>query len=324
MQKIFILVFYLLLNIHSLFAEESFPNKPIQLVVGFGVGGSSDRLARVMEPFLHNLLKTPIKIINFEAKGSKLAASYFLAQPDDGYTIFCSTFNPYLAHTILVENAPYSIDDFTFINLQWFDKDIIAVNIASSFYSLKDLLVSIKKKNKKLTFAVMEDSSGHLLLKMLLHYYKIDKKYVTIKLFNNGKTARDAIKNQDVDAIIISSQGSELIRENIRTLAVFSDERDPQWDVPTVNEALKPLGFQVPLVSGSMRGFAVQKSFEKKHPKRYAFLVQTFLKILAKKEVQKKLRNEHIGGVWIGPKKSQQLIHDSFNVYKQHAHFLRN
>lgn len=305
-------------------ANESFPTKPVRLIVGFGVGGSSDRLARAMEPFLHQLLKTPIEIINVEGEGSKAAASYFLAQPDDGYTIFCSTFTPYLAHTILVEDASYRIEDFDFINIQWFDHDIIAVNVASSFHSLKELLLMAKEGKRTVTFAVMENSSGHLLLKMLLHSLGIPEKNVTITLFNNGKTARDAIKNQTVDAIIISSQGSELVRESIRTLAVFSAERHPKWDVPTVNEALEPLGFHVPLFVGSMRGFAVHKHLKEKYPERYTFLVQTFLKVLAKKEVQKHLREERIGSVWVGPQKSKQLIHDSFSIYQQHAHLLRD
>lgn len=324
MLRSFLLIVFLSLGSLTLNAKESFPEKPLRLVVGFGVGGSSDRLARAMEPFLHQLLKTPIEILNFEGEGSKVAASYFLAQPDDGYTLFCSTFTPYLAHTILVGKASYRIEDFEFINIQWFDHDIIATNVASPFSSFKELLETAKIGKRTLTFAVMEDSSGHLLLKMLLHYYGIPKENVKIALFNNGKTARDAIKNQTVDAIIISSQGSELVREHIRTLAVFSAERHPKWDVPTVNEVIEPLGFHVPLFAGSMRGFAVHKSFKEKYPERYTFLVQTFLKVLAKKEVQKHLREERIGSVWIGPKKSKQLIHDSFDIYQQHAHLLRD
>lgn len=322
MIRSFFLIFALCFYFLPLNAKDIFPEKPIRLVVGFGVGGSSDRLARVMKPFLSVMFKEPIEIMNVEGEGSLKAASYFLAQPDDGYTLFCSTFTPYLAHTILVGKATYTIDDFEFINVQWFDHDIIAVNVDSSFKSLKDLLLALKEGGKELRFAVMEDSSGHVLLKMLLHYYNIPKQNVEIHLFNNGKTARDAVKNDKVDVMIISSQGSELVREHIRTLAVFSAERHPKWDVPTVNEVTESLGFQLPLFTGSMRGFAVKKTLKEKYPERYTLIVETFLKVLAKKEVQKHLREERIGGVWMGPKRSTHLIQESFDVYKSNAHLL--
>lgn len=324
MIRLFFLLCALCFITFSLHAKDSFPEKPIRLVVGFGVGGSSDRLARVMEPFLETSFKTPIEIINLEGEGSKKAASFFLKQPSDGYTIFCSTFTPYLAHTILAGNATYRLEDFDFINVQWFDHDIIAVNVASSFKSLSELLGILKRGEQKLKIAVMEDSSGHLLLQMLLHNYAIPKQNVEIQLFNNGKTAREAIVRQKVDVILISSQGSELVREHLRALAVFSAERHPKWDVPTVNEETEPLGFYVPLFTGSMRGFAVSKKLKEVYPERYALLVEGFLKVLAKKEVQKHLRKERIGGVWMGPKKSTQLIQDSFTIYQQNAYLLRN
>jgi tripartite-type tricarboxylate transporter receptor subunit TctC len=317
----FILVTFL--GYSTLQSDDFFPQKPLRLIVGFGVGGSSDRLARAMKPFLHEMFKTEIEIINMEGEGSQVAASYFLSQSDDGYTLFCSTFTPYLAHTILVNHADYSLDDFAFINLQWFDHDIVAVHVDSSFKSLPEILKILKEKKKKLKIAVMEDSSGHLLLKLLLNAYNIPENTVEIHLFNNGKMARDAIKDKHVDVIIISSQGSELIREQIRTLAVSSAERHPQWDVPTVNEAVEPLGFQIPLFTGSMRGFAVAKSLKEKYPERYHILVEGFLKVLAKKEVQKRLREERIGGTWIGPKKSTRLINETFKVYEQNAYLLK-
>lgn len=322
MMRLWCFIFVIFFGYSTLQSGDFFPQKPIRLIVGFGVGGSSDRLARAMKPFLHEMFKTDIEIINMEGEGSQVAASYFLSQPDDGYTIFCSTFTPYLAYSILVNHANYLFDDFDFINLQWFDHDIIAVHADSSFKSLPDILKILKEKKKKLKIAVMEDSSGHILLKILLKYYGIPENNVEIRLFNNGKMARDAIKDKQVDVIIISSQGSELIREQIRTLAVSSAERHPQWDVPTVNEAIEPLGFQIPLFTGSMRGFAVAKSLKEKYPERYDILVKGFLKVLAKKEVQKYLREERIGSTWTGPKKSTKFMHDTFWIYEQNAHLL--
>lgn len=315
----------LFITFSTLFAKEPLPPKPVELIVGFGVGGSSDRLARAMAPYLETMLNAPLKIITKEGNGSQIAANYVLSNTSNKkYTIFCSTFTPYLANTIFSAGARYAIDDFEYINIQWFDNDIIATHIDSSFKSLPQLLQVIKKGDAKLKIAVMEDSSGHLLLKMLLHNYKVSAENISIVLYNNGKILRNTLVNKEVDVMIISSQGSELVREHIRTLAVFSPERHPQWDVPTVNEALEPLGFSVPYIAGSMRGFAVSKKYKEEYPKEYALLVEAFLKIIAKKEVQKYLRDERIGGVWSGPHKSNMLVKESFEVYKEYAHLLRD
>ncbi|MDD3343886.1 MAG: tripartite tricarboxylate transporter substrate binding protein [Sulfurospirillaceae bacterium] len=307
----------------NLFASEDYPKQPINLIVGFGVGGSSDRLARAMAPFLSKDLNTPIVIMNKVGEGSKIAASYVLKQPADGYTIFATTFTPYLANTILMEGATYHIEDFDYINIQWYDNDIVAVNNESPFHSLTELLELIKNGETKIKVAVMENSSGHLLLKFLLKSYAIPDENIELHLFNSGKKARDAIIQKEIDMIIISSEGSELIREHLRTLAVFSEERHPKWDVPTVNEAVLPLGFQVPFFIGSMRGFAVSAKLKRDYPKRYAKIVQSLIKILARKEVQRILRTEKIGGVWTGPKKSNALVKDTFLMYQQNAHLLR-
>ena len=59
-------------NVHAAAADD-YPNKPINLVVGFGVGGSADRMTRAMSTFLADELGEPLKIIN--KKGRRYADS---------------------------------------------------------------------------------------------------------------------------------------------------------------------------------------------------------------------------------------------------------
>jgi tripartite-type tricarboxylate transporter receptor subunit TctC len=310
-------------HISVLASTQDFPNQPIRLIVGFGEGGSCDRLAHIMAPFLEETLKVPVEIINKQGEGTKIAASYVLEQPADGYTLFVTTFTPYLAHTILSKDAPYKIEDFDYINIQWFDNDIIAVNHESPYHSLSEILMLMKSGEKKIKIAVMEDSNGHLLLQLLLNQYNISAQNIELHLFNNGKLAREAITKKKVDLILVSSEGSEPIREYLRALAVFSNERLVQWDIPTVNEAISPLGFQVPVFYGSMRGFAVSAQLKRDYPERYALLIQSFIKVLGKKEVQRILRTEKIGGAWTGPKKSNEIMQKTFSSYQENAYLLR-
>ena len=61
-----------------------------------------------------------------------------LRQPHDGYTILVASFIPSLSTAILSGIADYSVDDFSFINFQWFDEELIALNRDSQYRDLAD------------------------------------------------------------------------------------------------------------------------------------------------------------------------------------------
>ncbi|MGB5792609.1 MAG: tripartite tricarboxylate transporter substrate binding protein, partial [Poseidonibacter sp.] len=87
---------------------DNYPSKPVNVVVGFGIGGSADRMTRTMSTFLSDELDGRVKVVNKKGAGTQIAANYVLKKPADGYTIFASTFAPYLANTILSGGAKYS------------------------------------------------------------------------------------------------------------------------------------------------------------------------------------------------------------------------
>lgn len=309
--------------VSSSVAGGKYPAKPINLVVGFGIGGSADRMTRSMSSFISDTMDARVKVINKKGAGTQIAANYVLKKPADGYTVFASTFTPYLANTILTGGAKYKIQDFDFLNLQWYDYDLIAVNSKTKFKSLPEVLDEIKNKPKTIKAAVLQGSGGHLLLKMLMEKHGIPSENLNLVTYQSGGKARAAIAGGQVDLIAISAEGSESIREFLTPLAIFKEEAHPKWDVPTVNEAIKPLGYQLPFFSGSMRGFAVNAKMKKEHPERYAMLVNTIKTTLAKKEVQKFLKGNKIGGTWTGPEKSNAILVNSFDIYKKYGYLLK-
>jgi tripartite-type tricarboxylate transporter receptor subunit TctC len=303
-------------------AQDNYPSKTVNLVVGFGIGGSADRMSRSMSSFLSDTLDQRVKVINKKGAGTQLAVNYILRKPADGYTVFGSTFTPYIANTILSGTATYKIDDLDYMNIQWYDYDLIAVNNKTAYKSLAEVLKAIKAHPKKVTAAVIQGSGGHLLIEMLLEKYGIPSDNLNLVTYNSGGKARAAVAGGQVDLIAISAEGSESIREFLTPLAIFKEDRHSQWDIPTVNEAVKELGFQVPFFSGSMRGFAVNAKMKTEYPERYALLVEAIKKTLAQKEVQKFLARSDIGGTWTGPEKSNAILLNSFEVYKKYSYLL--
>ena len=306
---------------HAAMAD-NYPKKPVNFVVGFGVGGSADRMTRAMSSFVSEELGQPVKVINKKGAGTQIAANYVLNRPDDGYTVFASTFAPYLPNTILKGNASYTVNDFSYMNFQWFDYELIAVNKDTEYKDLASLVTAIKEKPKAVKAAVVQGSGGHLMAKLLLEKNGIPQENLNLVTFNSGGKARSAVAGGQVDFIIISAQGSEGIREFLRPVAVVRDSESERWDAPTVNDALKPLGTQVPVLTGSMRGFAVTNEFKNKYPERYKKLAQAFESALARKDVQKFLKSSEIGGAWVGPNRSTELMVQNYETFKKYKHLL--
>lgn len=149
-------------------AQDTYPDRPVTFVVAFGVGGSADRMTRAMANFIGDALGQPIRVVNREGAGTLIASNYVLEQPHDGYTVLATGFSPYLSNTILEGNASYTIDDFAYLNFQWFDEDLIAVNEDTPYESLPELLDDIRSHPKTVRAAVVRGSGGHLVAKLLL------------------------------------------------------------------------------------------------------------------------------------------------------------
>ncbi|MBU3014708.1 tripartite tricarboxylate transporter substrate binding protein [Poseidonibacter lekithochrous] len=306
----------------SLLADNYPTKKPVNMVVGFGIGGSADRMTRSMTTFLSDELETRVKVVNKKGAGTQIAANYVLKKPADGYTVFASTFAPYLANTILSGNAKYTMTDFDFLNIQWFDFELFALNKNSKYNNMMEVIDAIKNNPKTVKAAVVQGSGGHLLLKLLLEKLEIPQENLNLVTYSSGGKARTAVAGGQVDLIAISAQGSESIREFIKPIAIVKDKRMKQWDAPTLNEAIKASGKELPVFSGSMRGFAVSKDFKAKYPKRYVTLVDGIKRTLANKSVQSFLKKGDIGYTWTGPEESNRLINESFKIFESYSYLL--
>jgi putative tricarboxylic transport membrane protein len=302
---------------------DDYPARPVTIVVGFGVGGSADRMTRTMAPYIAEALGQPVHVINRPGAGTLLASNYILEQPHDGYTVFASGFSPYLSNTILEGNATYSIDDFAYLNFQWFDEDLIAVHAGTSFRDLPELLETIRRQPKTVKAAVVRGSGGHLVAKMLLDVSGIPQQNLNLVTYNGGGLARAAVAGGVVDFIVISGEGTDSIREYVRPLAVVSHQRNPEWDAPTLNEAMQPTGIRVPILPGSIRGYGTSAEFRRNYPERFATLAEALRKALADERLIEQLDQGSIGRRWIGPAESEATMRETFGIFKDYSHLLR-
>ena len=321
--SVFVLAFSLLGIYPSIGVAADWPEKPLTFVVGFGVAGSADMTARGLATFVGDELGQPIKVVNKPGAGSQLASNYVLQKPADGYTIYATAVSPYLGNSIIHGGAKFSLDDFAFINSQWNDWDIILIHKDRPYKTLVEFLEAVRQEPKKHSVCVVPNSSGHIHTLVLLDSVNIPRENLNIVTYDSGGAGRSAVAGGQVDITIQAGEGSEGIREFVRPLAVFRETRHPNWDAPTITEALQPLGVTMPFMNGSMRGLAVRREVKEQHPDRWQKIVDAYRKTLERKDVQKFFRRGNIGAEWLGPEKTTELVYSNYEILKEYKDLVK-
>ncbi|MEM9208675.1 MAG: tripartite tricarboxylate transporter substrate binding protein, partial [Pseudomonadota bacterium] len=217
----------------------------------------------------------------------------------------------------------YTIDDFAYLNFQWFDDDLIALNKDSEYADLPDLLEAIRTRPKTVRGAVVSGSGGHLMAKLLLEVSGIPQENLNLVAYNSGGLARAAVAGHVVDFIIISAKGSESIREYLRPIAIVSRERSDVWDAPSLIEAMAPTGVKPPILPGSIRGFGTSAEFRRRYPARFDKLAAAMQAALANEELIELLDRAAIPRRWSGPDVSEQTMRETFDIFRDYSYLLR-
>ncbi|WP_081784614.1 Bug family tripartite tricarboxylate transporter substrate binding protein [Nitratireductor aquibiodomus] len=299
-------------------AEESWPPRKITFVVALGPGGSADRTARALAQRLQDELETPISVINQEGGGGHVGHTYFSQMPKDGSYFLATSIHPYISNAMLRFDADYTLDDFAFINGQWNDHDLFAVNAETPYKTLAEFMEAAKAEPGKLKVSVVPGSTGAINLELALEAFGVDKSAVNIVTYQSGGKARTAVAGGQVDMTVLAADGTLSIAEYVRPLALAADEPSEDWDAPTLNQALEKNGLEaVPVLAGSMRGLAAHAEFKKDHPEAFQKMVDAYKAVLEDEAFVKSLKKQKIGAEWLGPERTTEIINSNFEVLKR-------
>jgi tripartite-type tricarboxylate transporter receptor subunit TctC len=305
------------------FAQD-YPKRPITIVVPFDAGSSNDRLARGLAQYMAKYLGQPIVVSDKPGGGGQVGTTWLLQQPDDGYTLMLTSASPYIPVNILVTHASYTIDSFAFINALWSDYTILAVAKDRPYQTAADLIAAIKANPGKISAAVDFGSIGHISTLAMLDAMGLKPEALRLVTFDGAGAMRTALAGGQVDFSIMQAQGSDTIKDYIRVLGVFQDHRTPDWDAPPINEALKPAGVTVPLLSGSVRSLVASAAFKTKHPQDFAKVMDAYQKTIADPDFQDWVKKNQMQAEWIGPDRTTDIIKLNFEVLSRYQSLLKS
>jgi tripartite-type tricarboxylate transporter receptor subunit TctC len=226
-------------------ADDSWPSRPLKLVVPVAAGGGIDLMARVLADRLGQQLPQRVLIENVGGPGAIGARLVAKADPD-GYT-FLFPGPGHAAIPFLQKPAPYDpIDDFAPVSLVTQFPLVVVINPRLPARTLPDFIALAKASPGKYTFGSSGiGGSSHIPVELLKHLAGIDLVHVP---FRGGSQSSAALVAGQIDLIIdgLAPQLGNIAEGRVRVLGVTTRKRTAFLpDVPAVAELLP--GYEFPM-----------------------------------------------------------------------------
>ncbi len=134
-------------------AQESYPSKPVRILVSFAAGGPTDIVARVMGAKLSELLGQSFVVENKTGAGGNIGADIVAKAPPDGYTLLMATVSTHAINPGLYKNMPYDpVADFSPVSQVGITPCVLAVHPSLPVRDVKGLIALIKSNPGKYSF----------------------------------------------------------------------------------------------------------------------------------------------------------------------------
>jgi tripartite-type tricarboxylate transporter receptor subunit TctC len=163
-------------------AAESYPARPIRLIVPFVAGGGTDLLARLVAPRFGEALGQQVVVDNRGGAGSVLGTQLVAKATPDGYTLGMMD-TAFAINPSLADKLPYDSErDFSFVAIVATSPSLLVAHPGLKVRTLQELIAAAKKNPGKITFgSAGVGSSSHLSSEMFKTAAKIDLLHVPYK-----------------------------------------------------------------------------------------------------------------------------------------------
>ncbi|MDF0603223.1 tripartite tricarboxylate transporter substrate binding protein [Psychromarinibacter sp. C21-152] len=226
------------------------PDRPINIIVPWSAGGSTDQVTRVIAPILEEALGTEIVVVNQPGASGSTGTKAALDAPRDGYTWTANAIANNATYTVTGLIDDTSIEDYR-IYLHVANVPLVSVNVNTEYQDFPSLLDAMKNGEVTVGTAGV-NSSGGMALAALRQEADGELAGARMITYDGGNPAVIAAASGEVDATTqLAVEQTEMIRAGrLRSLTVFSD-------TPLEVEGIDP----VPPITDFMPDFHVAKDY---------------------------------------------------------------
>jgi tripartite-type tricarboxylate transporter receptor subunit TctC len=218
-------------------AAQSFPTKPVRMVVTYPPGGSSDLMGRILAQKLTDLWGQQVIVENKSGAAGSIGMDYAAKLPADGYSFVIGNFGP-VATNPLMSKVPYDIQkDFHTVSMVCTGPNILVVNSNSPIKTVAELVATAKKEPGKINFGTSGPGSmSHLVGEMFKKQAGIE---ITAVPYKGGVLAVQDLLAGQVQMIFSDALPvmQHIRAGKLRALGITSKDRSPlSPEIPTMYE----------------------------------------------------------------------------------------
>lgn len=262
-------------NGNSSTTTDNYPNDPVKILVGYSAGGSSDKLARLLQPYLKEALGTSVVVENMPGASGQVAATNLVRGEADGYTILAVN-QPGIYYTIAMQDAKYSSEDLYPLWVESRDPIVFLTLKDSPWNNLKDFIEACKAEPGHYAVGVASGGGQQSVALWLKQNLQLDFNLVP---FDGGGPTSAALLGKQVDAIFGDAYARVDLVDEAKCLGIASAETNSVWpDAVPFKEQLTEYNVSMPEDEFQSRygAYWVKKEFVEKYPERYKKLLAAF------------------------------------------------
>lgn len=217
---------------------QTYPNKPVRIIVGYSPGGPVDILGRVLAQRLSDSMGQPFIVENKGGAAGMIGAEQVARSPADGYTLLTTVPSVFTIVPHTLEKSRVQVDNFAPV-IQFAESPLVlAVNPSLPVNNLSEFIALVNKEGSKLSYASAGDGTlPHLAMELLLS--RTGGRPVHVPYKGSGPAVQDLVGGQVNFTLEVLPTILPMVKAGrVKALAVTSRNRVVELPhVPTVAEA---------------------------------------------------------------------------------------
>jgi tripartite-type tricarboxylate transporter receptor subunit TctC len=226
----------------SVAEAQDWPNKPVRILIGFGAGGGTDVVTRIVADKLSEVLGQQLVVENRPGAGGTIAGGVAAKAPSDGYTALAIS-TGHSVSAVMVKQVPYDpVSSFEPVGILATSSYVVMVPKDSPATDLKSLVAYVNKSDK-LYSTVGLGSTQHLIAEDLVQRTGMKVRQVSFR--TTGEVVTALLRGDIAFALdLFHAVRGQVDSGNIRLIAVSTPQRWPAApNVPTLAESIPGFGY---------------------------------------------------------------------------------